>query len=79
MRNNRDIDIILGDAIRDARTRKDLSLQDVCDRMGNAITKMALSNYENANRSMSMEVFIKICKVLDVDYRSLMDEIYRSL
>ncbi len=60
----------LGDVIRDARTKLDLSLRDVTKRLG--ITPSYLSDIENNRRIPSEEVLRKLADLLNLEYDDLM-------
>lgn len=63
------MDEFLGSAIRDKRNEMGLSLTDVAVEIG--ISKSRLSNYEQAIRSMPLDIYVKVCDVLHINAEKL--------
>ena len=72
------IDILIGNKLKDAMNSKRYSYQDVATKIGH-LSRGAVSNYFNANRTISIPMLIKFCKCLDLDYKELMDEIANEI
>ncbi|WP_105302934.1 helix-turn-helix domain-containing protein [Anaerolactibacter massiliensis] len=62
----------LGSALRSEREKKNLSQQDIADRMG--VTKMAVSNWESGNRSMYAKTVKEYCRALGISIASLYEK-----
>lgn len=78
MKNKNNVDLLLGNAIKKARLDKGLTLEEVALKIGYK-DRGTISNYENANRSISIPILIKICKALGIDYKELLDEVANKL
>lgn len=66
------MDRFIGSAIREKRNKLGLSLADVSEQIG--IRRSRLSNYEQAIRSMPLDLYIKVCDVLHIDAEKLYAE-----
>ena len=73
MKNNK-IDILLGNIIKDARIEKKYTLEDIRIRLG-IKEKSTIGNYEHGRRSMSIDTLIKVCNILDLDYKEVLDQV----
>lgn len=64
------MDGIFAIRLKAARKMRDLSMDDLCRRMGNVVSKQSISKYENAKMMPDSTVLIKIAEALnlDVDY-----------
>ena len=64
------MDSIFAIRLKAARKMRDLSMDDLCRRMGNVVSKQSISKYENAKMMPDSTVLIKIADALnlDVDY-----------
>jgi transcriptional regulator with XRE-family HTH domain len=60
----------LGDRVRDARVKKDLTLRELAKMLDLALSY--LSDIENDRRVLSEEVLRGLCGVLDLNFAELM-------
>ena len=68
-----EFDYVVGKTLKDKRTRKDISLQQVADKLGT--TKQAIFRYEKAEVSMKKTTFKKYCYAIYEDPVNIYDEI----
>jgi len=69
--------IELGDRLRTARTKKGYSLQDVAERVGKS--RKTILNWETGTHKIDMDVLKRVCDILDLDVRKVVDELIRFL
>lgn len=62
--------VFVGSQLRQFRINRDLSLQDVADRVG--VTKKTIANYELGHTTIKLEMVKRLCQVYGVDFNSLM-------
>ena len=74
MRNNDRTDEIIGSALKSARLAKDYSLADVANKLP-GISRSSIHKFETGQRSISVDNLIRVCKVLEIDYKELMDDV----
>lgn len=60
----------IGEQLRQCRVNKNLSLQDVADRVG--LTRMTIANYETARTRIPFDVAKRLCQIYDIDFNDLM-------
>lgn len=63
-RKKRDINIVIGQNIRDARLRSGLTQSAVSNALG--VTPPTVVRYENGGASISAEVLVKLCSILNI-------------
>lgn len=68
---------MIGKNIKYYRLLRNMSLQDLADRVG--LNKMAISNYENGKREPRLEICQKIAGVLDVSLSNLISQYGNNL
>ena len=78
MRNVNNIDILIGQKLKEARLKKDYTLEAVAQEIG-LKQASAIGHYENGRRSISIENLIKICVFLELDYKELLDEVAEQI
>ncbi|MBQ2658352.1 MAG: helix-turn-helix transcriptional regulator [Erysipelotrichaceae bacterium] len=78
MRNNDKTDKLIGEALKEARLNKNYSLADVANKIP-GISRSSIYKFETCDRSISVDNLIRVCKVLDVDYKQLMDDIAKKI
>jgi len=61
----------IGSQLRQFRTNKGYSLQDVASRIG--ITKKTVANYETGATNIKLPMIKQLCAIYGVDFDSLMD------
>lgn len=74
MKNTKQIDILLGNYLKAARLKKGYTLQQVADKLGSN-SRATISNYESGNRTMSLKILLKLCKIYDIDANDLFNTI----
>lgn len=72
-RINYEFDYVVGQTLRDKRTRKEISMQQVADKL--KTTKQAIFRYEKAEVSMKNSIFKKYCYAIGEDPVDVYDEI----
>lgn len=63
----------LGALLLDARTKAGLTQEEVAKKVG--IPRITYTHYELGDSSISMERFIKVCRVLGIDYSEALGSI----
>lgn len=76
---NEMINKMLGEVIREARLRKGYSMQDVADRISSESNRARICKYENGSRTMPIDVFIKICTFLEIDYKKVLADVAKKI
>lgn len=66
------IDMSLGKALHDRREQLKMTIREVSERTG--IKKSSYSYYENGDRSMPTDTFIKLCGFYGLNHIDLMKE-----
>jgi len=72
-RINYEFDYVVGQTLKEKRTRKDIPLQQVADKLGT--TKQAIFRYEKAEVSMKNSIFQKYCYAIGENPVDVYDEI----
>lgn len=72
-RINYEFDYVLGQVLKEKRTKKGYSLQYVADKL--KTTKQAIFRYEKANVSMKNSVFQKYCYAIGEDPVAMYEEV----
>lgn len=72
-RINYEFDLVLGQVLKEKRTKKELSLQYVADKL--KTTKQAIFRYEKAEVSMKNSTFQKYCRAIDEDPVLIYEEV----
>lgn len=72
-RINYEFDLVLGQVLKEKRTKKELSLQYVADKL--KTTKQAIFRYEKAEVSMKNTTFQKYCNAIGEDPVSIYEEV----
>lgn len=67
----------LGTILRNARLDKRMTMKDLCERTG--LKEVAIHQYETGKRKISLEIFFKVCKVLDLDVDEVQKELNKYL
>ena len=67
----------LGTILRNARLDKRMTMKDLCKRTG--LKEVAIHQYETGKRKISLEIFFKVCKVLDLDVDEVQKELNKYL
>lgn len=67
------IDIVLGNELKDLRTNKGMTMEEVSYRLN--CSKALISMYENGKASISIPQLIKLCDVYNVQYGDLLDKV----
>lgn len=62
----------LGDRLRIERLRKRKSLQEVADRV--EVSKNTVMNWENGKHKIDMISLVQICRYLDIDVKSILND-----
>lgn len=78
MRNNDYTDKIIGDALKKARLLKDYSLADVADKIP-GISRSSIHKFETGQKSISIDNLVRVCRVLDIDYKDLLDDLAKKI
>lgn len=78
MRDYKELDRMLGSILKDLRQKRGMTMQYVSDRLG-LKNRSSIADYESGRTSVDMYRFMKMCELYGVDYRDIMEEIYRSL
>lgn len=75
---NNKIDLLIGKKLKKARLEKNYTLEYIAKNIG---LKQAstIGHYENGRRSVSIETLIKICKLLELDYKKLLDDVAKNI
>ena len=71
-----ELDVLIGQRLKEIRDRKGLSLNDVAERIGKA--KSTYRDYEIGKSRMFWDVLIDICRVLDIDYSEFVDSVQKE-
>lgn len=75
------MDIYIGDAIRTARLAKGIALVDFAIQF--KLTKQRYYNYEQGIRSLPLDLFVQMCKYLNIDptqlYKDAQDHMRKEL
>ena len=64
----------IGETIRYQREQKNMSLQDLSERIGKAKSKQTLMRYENGQLRIPTDVFEKVCDVLELNMSDVVEE-----
>ena len=72
-RINYEFDYVLGQVLKEKRTKKDISLQKVADKLNT--TKQAIFRYEKADVSMKNSTFQNYCYAIGEDPADVYEEI----
>lgn len=76
--NDKDIDRMLGEVLKDLRIRNGYSMQYVADRLGFK-NRSSIAHYESGRNSLTMTQFKQLCDLYKVDYKSIMSDIFHRL
>lgn len=66
---------IASKVIKEKRIKRGYSLEDVCNKLNNIITRQSLYRYECNEARMKNEIFAKICLALDEEPQNVWNEI----
>lgn len=55
---------IVGEVLKSKRERKGYSLQELCNKINNMVSRQTLSKYENNTSNIRNGVFVAICQAL---------------
>lgn len=72
-RINYEFDYVLGQVLKQKRTSKEISMQNVADKLGT--TKQAIFRYEKAEVSMKNSTFKEFCKAIGENPVEVYEEI----
>lgn len=67
----------LGTILRNARLDKRMTMKDLCEQIG--LKEVAIHQYETGKRKISLEIFFKVCKILDLDVDEVQKELNKYL
>ena len=65
-----------GKRLKNARIMKGLSMDELCQKMDNSLSKMAISKYENGKSMPNSTVLISLAKALNVSVEYFLDLLY---
>lgn len=66
LQNAKDLKKSFAGRLHNARLMRGLSMQQLCDMMGNIITKQTLSRYENGVMLPKSDIVIALCDALEI-------------
>ena len=66
---------IIGDTLKKYREEKNLSLEQLSNKLNNKVSRQTLSTYENGRSKLKISMFFDICKALQVDPNEVFEEI----
>ena len=67
------VNVMLGEIIRARRKEKGWTQTELAEKVGS--TKQCIYYYESGTRGLTMSLFFKICKVLDLDPNDIQRQI----
>lgn len=71
-----EIDILLGQRIKELRERRGLSLSEVATKL--KMSKSSIHGYEKGKVRIYWDVLIQLCKIYDVDYGKFADSVQKE-
>ena len=77
MKNTKYYNEQIGSLIQDYRIKKEMTQVELAKKAG--ITRARLQKYETGVNTMTMEMFIHLCKSLEIDYVKALQKIDWSL
>lgn len=68
-----------GEQIKEAREKKNMSLQDLSDAINNDKSKQSIMRYENGTSRIDMKTLEKICNILGLNAEEVRNEAKRRM
>lgn len=65
----------LGEVLKKKREERNLSLEQLANRLDNEVSRQTLSTYESARSKIRIDMFLKVCKALNYDPNEIYDEV----
>ena len=69
---------IAGMVLKAKRIERNVSLDDLSNKINNLVTKQAISRYENGQARIKNNVFLKICYALNYEPAEIFTEIHNK-
>ena len=65
----------LGEVLKKKREERNLSLEQLANRLDNEVSRQTLSTYESGRSKIRIDMFLKVCKALNYDPNETYDEV----
>ena len=65
----------LGEVLKKKREERNLSLEQLANRLENEVSRQTLSTYESGRSKIRIDMFLKVCKALNYDPNEIYDEV----
>lgn len=65
----------LGEVLKKKREERNLSLEQLANRLDNEVSRQTLSTYESGRSKIRIDMFLKVCKALNYDPNEIYDEV----
>lgn len=66
---------IIGDTLKKYRESKNMTLEQLSNKLNNKVSRQTLSTYETGRSKIKISMYLAICEVLQLDPSEVFDEI----
>ena len=66
---------VIGDVLKKCREEKNLTLEQLSNKLNNKVSRQTLSTYEMGRSKIKISMFIEICEALQLDPNEVFEEI----